>query len=315
MESRLFAARFIAVVENWSRRRMRVLLWPFIGVPWLLDRVDPTLDAGLVWALLICACAWSLNRWEGYAFATSIWLISLASQIERESAFAFHAPDAAYRLGASLLLAGAVIRFRRAFERERFLARHDLMTGAMNRASFDQQVSRMVAASGRANRTLMLAVIDLDDFKAVNDEHGHAAGDAVLRAFAEGAATVLRRRDILGRLGGDEFAVVMTIDSVERAREVASALHQRLSAVLAVLARPVTISTGVLVIPPDAGLSLDVLLHQADGLMYRGKRTEKGRLVVGVATQDDRARVLAEPDTPGWPDARSRSGRDIVKHR
>jgi diguanylate cyclase (GGDEF)-like protein len=291
MDSRLLAGRFIEGVENWSRRKMRILLWPMAAFPCLLDWLDPTLDTGMVSALLICACVWHLARWEGYAFATSIWLIGLGSHVAREP-LAVDALHACYRLGCSLLLAGAVAHFRRAFERERFLARHDLMTGAMNRASFDQQARRMVALSARARRPLMLAVIDLDNFKSVNDEHGHAAGDAVIRAFAESAANALRRRDMLGRLGGDEFAVIMTIDSAERAREIAWGLHQRLSAVLASLARPVTISTGALVVPPSSGLSLDVLLHQADGLMYHGKRTEKGKLVVGIATPDDRARIL-----------------------
>ena len=84
----------------------------------------------------------------------------------------------------------------------------DPLTDALNRRGFEDRLRREMADSARSERPLMLAVLDLDDFKAVNDRQGHGAGDALLRETVERLSGVLRPLDVVGRLGGDEFAVL-----------------------------------------------------------------------------------------------------------
>ena len=85
----------------------------------------------------------------------------------------------------------------------------DGLTGLYNRRFFEETLGDHTAAARRYGRELSLVLFDLDRFKQVNDTHGHMAGDAVLRAFADGLRTCARRADILCRIGGDEFAVIL----------------------------------------------------------------------------------------------------------
>lgn len=81
------------------------------------------------------------------------------------------------------MIAGIVSSFRYSFDRERHFARRDRMTGALNKPAFDQEAETMLSAAAAEGRPLLLAFLDLDGFKLVNDRYGHAAGDSVLRQF------------------------------------------------------------------------------------------------------------------------------------
>lgn len=233
---------------------------------------------------LVCAAAWRLSESETYVIAIAVALVSLAPIVVEapvQWTITFSA-QAVLRIGCSIFIAAILRSFRRAFDRERFMARRDLMTGAMNKATFERHAEKMIHAAAAVDRPLLLATIDLDDFKAINDKHGHAAGDAVLRAFAASASTVLRRRDSFGRLGGDEFALLASVDSLEDGRNTAHQLHERLNLVLADLPHPVTFSMGALVLFPDAVSRRARLMHETDRLMYRAKLQRKGSLQMEV---------------------------------
>jgi len=182
------------------------------------------------------------------------------------------------RLAAFLFIAGIVSSFRYAYDRAHFLALRDRMTGALNAQSFREQAHATIAASRAAGRTMLLVMLDLDDFKAVNSDHGHAAGDAVLRAFAKATASVIRREDDFGRLGGDEFAVLAALPSGDEAKAFATALHCRVTTVLANGPHPVTCSMGALIVPPDNQAAEADLMEQADMLMYAAKNSGKNAL-------------------------------------
>lgn len=103
------------------------------------------------------------------------------------------------------------------FQDVRELQRHamrDSLTGLANRAAFTQIYNRERAVSARAGRTLAIALLDLDRFKFVNDSHGHAAGDEVLRRIATSLVGSLRRADVVGRWGGEELIVVRRADAL-----------------------------------------------------------------------------------------------------
>jgi diguanylate cyclase (GGDEF)-like protein/putative nucleotidyltransferase with HDIG domain len=139
----------------------------------------------------------------------------------------------------------------------------DPLTEALNRRGFEELLRRELAEAARGETSLTLAVLDLDDFKAVNDHAGHAAGDALLRETVRRLTHVLRPMDAVGRLGGDEFAVLLP-----RTGEVeAQAALGRLSEALADL---VPASVGYSCFPAD-GVSLEGLSKQADLRLYVAK--------------------------------------------
>jgi diguanylate cyclase (GGDEF)-like protein len=144
------------------------------------------------------------------------------------------------------------------------ISRADPLTGCLNRRGFEERLHSELDASRRSDRALGLVVLDLDDFKAVNDTRGHAAGDELLRWTAERATALLRPMDSLGRMGGDEFALVIPGADTEQAREVAGRLAQA-------LAERVSISTGVASFPAH-GDDSDDLFRCADEDLYAVKR-------------------------------------------
>jgi diguanylate cyclase (GGDEF)-like protein len=123
-----------------------------------------------------------------------------------------------------------------------------------------------------------LLVVDLDDFKVVNDRHGHAAGDEVLVTSAERMKGLLREADVIARIGGDEFVIVLEqVEDAEAAREVASRVVQSLSQPVP-LAGGGTASIGAsvgLAMCCSSGETLDDLVRKADAALYAAKRDGK----------------------------------------
>lgn len=168
---------------------------------------------------------------------------------------------------------------RRAIEA---LANTDALTGALSRRHFLELAGRERARAAREGGGLAVLLLDIDHFKRVNDTHGHAGGDAVLRAFHATCAAQLRAHDLLGRLGGEEFGVVLPATGREVARQVAERLRA------AVAAGPVTLPGGAAVaITVSIGLAftasaaedIDSLLAAADAALYRAKREGRNRVV------------------------------------
>lgn len=178
----------------------------------------------------------------------------------------------AFALG---MIAGIVVTARHSIEQERFSARRDSITGALTRTAFEQQARTMMNAASAQGRPLLLAYLDLDGFKAINDRHGHEAGDRVLQRFGAEGRAALRQEDCFARLGGDEFAVLLSLSSVEAAQETAEKLHERFTAALAAASVEVTCSMGAFIVSPDSRASLDELMREADRLMYAVKHGGK----------------------------------------
>lgn len=165
------------------------------------------------------------------------------------------------------------------------LALRDPLTGLANRRLLDILLAAAVARTERTGAPLVVSLVDLDDFKRVNDEHGHAAGDAVLRQAAERLTTAVRGADVVARLGGDEFVVAQEVEA-----DGIAAVHSRL---VAALAAPYPLPDGSLVTcPPSIGTAttLDLpgaapgeLLERADEAMYRSKRAHRADLHRGEA--------------------------------
>ena len=158
------------------------------------------------------------------------------------------------------------------------LANYDPLTHLPNRAFFRRTLDADLGWCREHGRNLVLAYLDLDGFKRINDALGHTVGDRLLHVLAERLRGACRGHDLVARLGGDEFAVIAQVDD---ARTDALHLAERL---LAEVARPVTLdgsdtvvtaSLGLAVGPTDAGTSED-LIRFADAAMYHAKRTARG---------------------------------------
>lgn len=167
------------------------------------------------------------------------------------------------------------------------MALHDALTGLANRRSLDERLREALAWAQREQRAIALAYMDLDGFKSINDQHGHEAGDAVLRQVAERLAARVRGHDLVARLGGDEFAIVLA--DTTSAEEVSPILERCLSAIQAPMTLPdgatvqVRGSLGVVFGPVQADTP-EALLTAADAAMYEAKRQGKGRMVFANAT-------------------------------
>lgn len=161
----------------------------------------------------------------------------------------------------------------------RHAATHDPLTGLLNRAGWNSAAPALLDHVAATGHRAVLLVVDLDGFKAVNDTHGHAAGDAVLRAVAGRLSALVAHRGIVARLGGDEYAVLVTMPSADPADQLAADIRTAVAAPLPTTGDPLTVgaSVGVTVLPAgtrrDADLS--TALRQADHAMYRDKDRDR----------------------------------------
>lgn len=154
------------------------------------------------------------------------------------------------------------------------LAHHDTLTGLPNRMMFLDRLEHAIAQANRNNRALALLFLDLDQFKYINDDLGHAAGDALLVSVAERLSATVREGDTVARFGGDEFIVI--IEGMENpgeaeiaAQRIVNAFHEPVQIVEQKI--PIGISIGVTVYPRDA-TEISILIQNADHAMYLAKK-------------------------------------------
>ena len=188
----------------------------------------------------------------------------------------------------ALLFTIAVAFILLAMAKERTEYRHktdsliDPLTGIANRRAFLQDAEVQLKRQMTEPRPMAVLLLDLDNFKSINDRFGHAIGDRVLQMFAEVGSGCMRRYDIFGRLGGEEFAALLVDTSRERALAVAEQIRSSFVEVTGMVeGKPVvaTVSIGV-VISYDAVLDLSALLAQADHALYRAKDNGRNRIEI-----------------------------------
>ena len=173
--------------------------------------------------------------------------------------------------------AGPAIENAQRFREARQLADLDALTGLHNRRYFHETLAREVARAHRYNRDLALVVFDLDDFKAINDEIGHLAGDSVLADAAARVRDVVRSADIACRVGGDEFAVVLPESTLRDADQLYRRIQHAVSAQPIGEIGRIVFSAGVAELrPEDDAVSF---FQRADDALYRAKEAGKGQII------------------------------------
>ena len=164
----------------------------------------------------------------------------------------------------------------------RKLARRDGLTGIFNRQHFIDAASDLLRYCGKSSRDACVIVIDLDHFKLVNDVHGHAAGDLVLKRAVRTCQTHLRSIDVFGRLGGEEFGIVLPDCALDAAQQRAEELRAAIENVAGSDARidfPVSASFGIAA-SRSSGYDLRELLANADSALYEAKREGRNRIAI-----------------------------------
>jgi diguanylate cyclase (GGDEF)-like protein len=190
--------------------------------------------------------------------------------------------------------AGPAIENARRFREARQLADLDALTGLHNRRYFHETLAREVARAHRYGRQLALIVLDLDDFKAINDRIGHLAGDAVLAETAERVRDIVRSADIPCRVGGDEFAVILPESTASDADLLYHRLHGAVSSRPVGQAGRLQLSAGVAELQADDDPT--TFFERADEALYRAKELGKGQVF-----EAGKPGLAAAPDTSPRP--------------
>ena len=264
------------------RRALRLIAWATLaaGVFVLNVRTGADLRLGILYVVpVLLAASYDGLGW-GIAFALATALLRFGVGIDQmpldTSLQVRILNEAAYLTVVGVAIAG-LSQLRRTQSQLRLLATHDPLTTVLNARAFASQLAQELGRNRRYGRPLALIYLDLDDFKKVNDAHGHATGDAVLRLVADAMRSAVRQADVVGRLGGDEFGVLMP----ETDGTLAHAVATRLAAGIRTVFRgtpSVTASIGVVAVSGTEAGS-DELLRKADQAMYEAKRAGKDRVI------------------------------------
>ena len=264
------------------RRALRLIAWATLaaGVFVLNVRTGADLRLGILYVVpVLLAASYDGLGW-GIAFALATALLRFGVGIDQmpldTSLQVRILNEAAYLTVVGVAIAG-LSQLRRTQSQLRLLATHDPLTTVLNARAFASQLAQELGRNRRYGRPLALIYLDLDDFKKVNDAHGHATGDAVLRLVADAMRSAVRQADVVGRLGGDEFGVLMP----ETEGTLAHAVATRLAGGIRTVFRgtpSVTASIGVVAVSGTEAGS-DELLRKADHAMYEAKRAGKDRVI------------------------------------
>jgi len=268
----------------------RVPRWAILGgsllvtaaVAWFDYRAGEGIEIAVFYLPPIVAVAWHLGRSAGVWFAALTTLTRIGLEwLSRGPASQYLVWNSAAQLLFFLFISALVSLLAEQTVELRMLAREDPLTGIPNRRAFFGALDRAVEWSRRQGMSWVLAYLDVDNFKKVNDTLGHGVGDEVLRRVARTLREGTRRIDVVARLGGDEFALLLPETDAERAETIVNKLLSLLDEAVQREGWEVTFSIGAVTFaaPPD---SIDAAVAMADACMYRAKARGKAGAVFRV---------------------------------
>jgi diguanylate cyclase len=173
-----------------------------------------------------------------------------------------------------------IVKLHQELDRVSTQARHDPLTGALNRKGLEEALEREISTFRRKETPLSVALLDIDNFKALNDSLGHSTGDSALTHLAQVARECMRPQDILARYGGEEFVILLPDTAMDQAVEAMTRLQRELTKKLFMAGSEkvlITFSAGVAqVVPAEPGMDA---IRRADQAMYLAKRAGKNRVI------------------------------------
>jgi diguanylate cyclase (GGDEF)-like protein len=265
----------------WLGRRSRfflasVAIFGLVFVSCLRYFTPTELQVTFLFLLPISFATWFLSPLVGCLFVVAATLVLLVFDIRH--------PDGAHQ---SILVSNALMNLgffsvvvfifsevRTLYKREQELSLHDPLTGLLNHRAFVEKVSTENRRLQRHPNSLTLAYIDLDNFKRVNDHHGHAAGDTLLLSIAQVMTTTVRSTDFVARLGGDEFAILLPDTNSEAAKSVMAKVQEKLLQHLQEQNYWVTFSIGAVTFAAMRDNPAE-MIYMADETMYAVKQKGK----------------------------------------
>jgi diguanylate cyclase (GGDEF)-like protein len=271
---------FLENIEKQNKSFIIAIGYIIIGVLGIIDTLTgKELDFSLFYVIPILIVTWHTGLGLGIVFSlisALVWLLSdvLSGNVTLLSIYAWNTLT---RLGFFLTIAFLLSRLLTVLEHEREIAHTDYLTGALNSLFFYNVLQMEINRCLRYKNFFTIAYIDLDNFKTVNDEFGHATGDEVLCFFVNQIKNSLRKADVVARLGGDEFALLMPETTQKSAQVVLSKLQHNILAGMQKNNWPVTLSIGVLTCidtPPTANEAI----KKVDDLMYSVKKSSKNNI-------------------------------------
>jgi diguanylate cyclase (GGDEF)-like protein len=225
------------------------------------------------------------ERWAVVAIVGCLCDLLITYHSHFRYSFGWYAGRTLGVLSAGVVLAAMLASFRRLKATAEFNAAYDHLTGLPNRRSAQDALTAMFARGRRMHTALALIAFDLDFFKRINDEYGHAAGDAVLRAAGLAVRSAIRPSDTVARIGGEEFLVLLPDATDDDARIVAERLRTALRTLDFIGPDvQVTASFGVARMQ-DSDLDAEQLLQRADRALYGAKAAGRDRVVVAPVAQ------------------------------
>jgi len=279
--------RWLAVLEGHPNK----LVWSvaglaMVGAIGVLDYLTGyELAFSLFYLLPISLLTWLAGRRLGVLMALFSALVWLLADVVAGHAVSpiIYFWNTLIRLGFFLIVVFLLTALRGTLEHERELNRVDSLTGAVNFRFFSTILQMEIDRMRRYERPFTLAYIDIDNFKAVNDQFGHTTGDHLLRSVVQYTQTSLRKTDTVARLGGDEFAILLPETGQEAAAAFISRIQKGFLEEMEKGGWPVTFSIGVLTCL-QAPLTIDEVIRLADGLMYSVKRDGKNAIAYSTCT-------------------------------
>lgn len=238
----------------------------------------------LLYWLPISLTSWRCGRLPGILVAvlSTLAYVGANSQIGAVAGAMVLYWNTLIRLGSHVIAAVLIAELKRSFDRLHELSQQDFLTGVYNGRAFYRLAEMERVRGQRYHHAVTMVYVDVDNFKAVNDTRGHAAGDQLLGKLAQTIGSNLRRTDILARMGGDEFALLLPETDLNAGRQVLLKLQQALQSLVQGEGWPVTFSIGAVTyeVPPD---STEAMVRQADQQMYSVKKGSKNAIAHAAA--------------------------------
>ncbi len=233
-----------------------------------------------LYLLPIAMAAWFSGKSQGLMvslLSASAWLIADLQEEMRYSILAAPYWNSVVMLSIFLIVGYLLAELKTLLQREESLARTDYLTGVANKRSFTELTDFEIKRFARYGHIFSVAYIDIDNFKQVNDQYGHNAGDELLKTVADGIKNKIRETDLAARLGGDEFVVFLPETGSEDAEAVISKIIQGLSGEMEKNKWQVTFSIGLATFlkPPR---TVEEIIAKADSLMYSAKTSGKNMI-------------------------------------
>jgi diguanylate cyclase (GGDEF)-like protein len=274
-------------LELMRTRRWALLVLSLLGVV-VIGLANYFVEAAVridLWALLIVpisVVAWTYSLRFSLAFASFLGIVGTVSNGIAERFTVASATGEVVLLVASFLFAAVVVSYLAAtLTRQTHLASFDALTETVNTTSFDEIVGRELARGKRYDRPTTVAFLDVDNFKKINDAHGHQVGDDALQCVATAMRQQVCGTDTVGRLGGDEFGILLPEASEQAARVVLDRIQTRVRELAAENIWPISVSIGATTVAgARSDVTVDEVIKHADDVMYRVKSATKDGVLI-----------------------------------